>query len=193
MAAIERGSFDKSKLEGKTIVWVMGGPGSGRGTQCEKICLKHGDFVHLSSGELMKHEVMSGSNRGTKLYQLMSTGQPVPDAIVTDIIAEAMCKKASGNKGFLVDGYPGDEKQAATFIDAIGKPSIVICLEITDEVMEARLQARGNFDDQPEAVTKRIAQWNGTTKPVAEANNAFVINAERPANEIFADVQKALN
>merc|ERR1711997_1007250 len=65
---------DKAKLEGKTIVWVMGGPGSGRGTQCEKICLKFGDFVHLSSGELMKAEVMSGSSRGGKLYQLMSSG-----------------------------------------------------------------------------------------------------------------------
>ena len=46
----------------------------------------------------MKAEVMSGSSRGGKLYQLMSSGQPVPDAIVTDIIAEAMCKKAGGNK-----------------------------------------------------------------------------------------------
>lgn len=193
MATIERGSFDKSKLNGKTIVWVMGGPGSGRGTQCEKICLKHGDFVHLSSGELMKHEVMSGSSRGTKLYQLMSSGQPVPDEIVTDILAEAMCRKAGGNQGFLIDGYPGDEKQAATFVETIGKPTIVICLEVSDEVMEARLNARGNFDDQPDAVAKRIAQWNGTTKPVAAAHNGFVINAERPANEIFADVQKALN
>jgi len=193
MAAIERGSFDKSKLEGKTIVWVMGGPGSGRGTQCEKICLKHGDFVHLSSGDLMKHEIMSGSSRGSKLYQLMSSGQLVPDEVVTDILAEAMCRKASGNQGFLIDGYPGDAKQAATFVETIGKPTIVICLEVSDEVMEARLKARGNFDDQPEAVAKRIALWNGTTKPVAEAHNGFVINAERPANEIFADVQKALN
>ena len=76
----------------------IGGPGSGRGTQCEKICLKFGDFVHLSSGELMKAEVMSGSSRGGKLYQLMSSGQPVPDEIVTDILAEAMCRKAAGNK-----------------------------------------------------------------------------------------------
>ena len=96
-------------------------------------------------------------------------------------------------QGFLVDGYPSDAQQAATFIDVIGKPNIVICLEVTDEVMEARLKSRGNFDDQPEAVQKRIKSWNEVTKPVAEANNAFVINAERPANEIHADVEKALS
>lgn len=193
MAGIERSAVDKSKLAGKTIVWIMGGPGSGRGTQCEKICLKHADYVHLSSGDLMKNEVMSGSSRGGKLYALMSAGNPVPNEIVTDIIGEAMVKKADGSKGFLVDGYPSDAQQAATFIDVIGKPNIVICLEVTDEVMEARLKSRGNFDDQPEAVQKRIKSWNEVTKPVAEANNAFVINAERPANEIHADVEKALS
>ena len=96
-------------------------------------------------------------------------------------------------QGFLVDGYPSDAQQASTFIDVIGKPNIVICLEVTDEVMEARLKSRGNFDDQPEAVQKRIKSWNEVTKPVADANNAFVINAERPANEIHADVEKALS
>ena len=66
-------------------------------------------------------------------------------------------------------------------------------MEVTDEVMESRLKARGNFDDQPEAVVKRIASWNEQTKPVAAAHNGFIINAERPANDIFADVQKALS
>ena len=83
-----------------TYFFFLGGPGSGRGTQCEKICLKHSDFVHLSSGDLMKNEVMSGSSRGGKLYALMSAGNPVPDEIVTDIIGEAMVKKAGGVKVF---------------------------------------------------------------------------------------------
>ena len=72
----------------------LGGPGSGRGTQCEKLMLKHSDYVHLSSGDLMKAEVMSGSNRGAQLYKLMSSGEAVPNEIVNDIIAEAMVRKA---------------------------------------------------------------------------------------------------
>lgn len=193
MPGIERQAIDKSKLEGKLVVWIMGGPGSGRGTQCEKICLKHGDFVHLSSGDLMKNEVMSGSNRGAQLYKLMSGGEPVPNEVVNDIIAEAMVKKAAAAKGFLVDGYPSDEAQAASFVADICKPTIAICLEITDEVMISRLKSRGNFDDQEDSINKRLAQWNEKTKPVAASFNAFVINAERPALDIFADIEKALN
>lgn len=193
MPGIERQAIDKTKLEGKAIVWIMGGPGSGRGTQCEKICLKHGDFVHLSSGDLLKNEVMSGSNRGAQLYKIMSAGNPVPNEIVNDIIADAMVRKAAGTKGFLVDGYPSDEGQAASFVADIGKPTVAICLEISDEVMEARLISRGNFDDQLDSIKKRVAQWSEKTKPVAATYNAFVINAERPALEIFADIEKALN
>jgi len=193
MAAIERAAVDKSQLDGKTIVWVMGGPGSGRGTQCEKVCLKHGDFVHISSGDLMKAEVMSGSARGAKLYQLMSSGEAVPNEIVTDILAEAMIRKAGGSKGFLIDGYPGDEAQAMVFVEFIAKPSIVICLEVSDQVMLQRLKSRGNFDDQPDAIAKRVSKWNDKTKPIAAAYNAFVINAERTANEIFADIEKAIS
>jgi len=193
MAAIERAAVDKSQLNGKTIVWVMGGPGSGRGTQCEKVCLKHGDFVHISSGDLMKAEVMSGSARGAKLYQLMSSGEAVPNEIVTDILAEAMIRKAGGSKGFLIDGYPGDEAQATVFAEFIAKPSIVICLEVSDQVMLQRLKSRGNFDDQPDAIAKRVSKWNDKTKPIAAAYNAFVINAERTANEIFADIEKAIS
>ena len=127
MAGMQRETIDKSKIEGKKIVWIMGrlilelmidiictcynlpllhfhlyiysfagGPGSGRGTQCEKLVLKH-KFKHLSSGDLLRHEVMSGSQRGGNLYKLMSTGEPVPNGIVNDLIAEAMVKFADGN------------------------------------------------------------------------------------------------
>ena len=98
-----------------------------------------------------------------------------------------------GIQGFLVDGYPSDEAQAASFVADIGKPTVAICLEISDEVMVSRLTSRGNFDDQLSSINKRVEQWNEKTKPVAASFNAFVINAERPALDIFSDIEKALN
>ena len=96
-------------------------------------------------------------------------------------------------QGFLIDGYPSDEAQANEFVNDIGPPTAVICLEIPDEVAVGRLSSRGNFDDDASAIEKRLKVWNEKTKPVAEKHKAFVINADRSANEIVADVEKAIN
>ena len=70
---------------------------------------------------------------------------------------------------------------------------MVICLDISDEVAMKRLTSRGNFDDQQSSIEKRLKLWNENTKPVAEKFSAFVINADRTANEIVADVEKAIS
>jgi len=127
------------------------------------------------------------------LYRLMSNGETVPNGIVNDLIAESMVKSAEGNDGFLIDGYPIDEAQANEFVSDIGPPTAVICLEIPDEVAISRLASRGNFDDDKDAVSKRLSIWNGKTKIVAGKHKAFVINADRSANEIVSDIEKAIN
>merc|ERR1712198_289838 len=133
---VERKEFDKSKFEGKPIVWIMGGPGSGKGTQCERISLKFG-YTHLSSGDLLRSEVMSGSKRGQQLYMLMANGQNVPNEIVDDLLGEAMLAKAD-SKGFLIDGFPINASQAEQFEADIGTPTMVICFEASDEVLKGR-------------------------------------------------------
>merc|ERR1712105_165428 len=87
---------------GLPIVWVLGGPGCGKGTQCDKIVAQYG-FTHLSSGDLLREEVASGSERGKSLTAIMESGQLVPLSVVLDLLAEAMIKKLSGSKGFLID------------------------------------------------------------------------------------------
>jgi len=93
-------------------------------------------------------------------------------------------------QGYLIDGFPIHMGQAEIFVDQIGTPTRVIALEAADEVLTGRLLARGNFDDTPESVAKRITNYCTNTKPVIEKFNAMVINVERPADEIFAEVQK---
>jgi len=188
MAGVERKDFDKSKFEGKPIVWVMGGPGSGKGTQCEKIALKFG-FTHLSSGDLLRAEVMSGSKRGQQLYMTMANGNAVPSEIVTDLLGEAMVAKAD-SKGFLVDGFPINMEQASMFVNNLGTPTQSVAFEASDEVLTGRLLARGNFDDTEESIKKRLAYYDTNTRPVIENFNTKIINVEREANEIFAEVEK---
>ena len=69
-------SEDIAKIKNKKIILIVGGPGSGKGTQCEKIVAKYG-FTHLSSGDLLRAEVQSGSNRGKEISSIIRKGQLV--------------------------------------------------------------------------------------------------------------------
>ena len=112
MQALERKNIDKTPLTkaGLPVIWVLGGPGCGKGTQCDKIVAKYG-FTHLSSGDLLRDEVKSGSEMGKQLNAVMEKGDLVPLFVVLDLMAEAMIKKLDGSKGFLIDGYPREVAQ----------------------------------------------------------------------------------
>lgn len=92
----------------------------------------------------------------------------------------------------MIDGFPLDEAQAKAFVTDIGEPTCVMLFEASDLVLENRLKGRNNFDDTPDAIAKRIANYNEKTKPVAQQFKAKVINAEQPADTIFAEVQKIM-
>merc|ERR1711879_695069 len=89
--ALERKNIDKTPLTkaGLPVVWVLGGPGCGKGTQCDKIVAKYG-FTHLSSGDLLRDEVKSGSDRGKQLNAMMEKGDLVPLFVVLDLLSEAI-------------------------------------------------------------------------------------------------------
>merc|ERR1712156_408932 len=126
---------------GLPIYWVLGGPGSGKGTQCKKIA-KESDFTHLSSGALLRAEVASGSSRGKELAPMIANGQLVPLSTVLDLVKEAMLKNLSTSKGSLIDGYPRDIAQAEEFERSISPCKQIIFFELSDETMTARLLQR---------------------------------------------------
>merc|ERR1711936_65735 len=191
MAEVERKVIDTSSIKNIPIIWIMGGPGSGKGTQCDRICVKYG-YTHMSSGDLLRNEVMSGSPRGRQIYALMADGKPVPNANVNDLLAEAMVKKAS-SKGFLIDGFPMDSEQAEAFISDIGSPTAVILFEANDAILQERLKSRNNFDDTEEAIEKRIQLYSEKTKPLGDKFGAKIVQAERTSDEIFVDVQTIMD
>merc|ERR1712045_968965 len=166
---------------GLPIVWVLGGPGCGKGTQCDKIVAKYG-FTHLSSGDLLREEVASGSERGKSLTAIMESGQLVPLATVLDLLAEAMIKRLGGSKGFLIDGYPREVAQGEEFEKAIAPCKHILYFEVSDATMTQRLLKRAvTFHEHSEPVIKHYA------------SKCSVIPAERAIDEIFADVAGALD
>merc|ERR1719447_1553279 len=190
----------KPDLEGRPIFFICGGPGSGKGTQCERIVKKY-NFTHLSSGDLLREEVASGSPRGNELNALMQAGKLVPLETVLTLIRNQIVRKARTSKGFLIDGYPREIAQGIKFEDAVGPCKGVLYFEVSDEEMTKRLLNRGltsgRVDDNVETISKRLKTFHEATTPVTthyqKKGKLRAINAERPPEDIFYDVQVHLN
>lgn len=180
------------------VIFILGGPGSGKGTQCEKIVEKYG-FTHLSSGDLLRAEVESGSDLGKEINEIMERGDLVPMETVLRLIREAMVKTLETSKGFLIDGYPREVDQAVKFEEQVCPCTLVLYFELSDAVMTERLLKRGEtsgrVDDNAETIKKRLDTFNELSKPVVchYEQRCKTINAERSVDEIFADVCKELD
>merc|ERR1711970_1270906 len=119
------------------IVFIVGGPGSGKGTQCDRIVQKYG-YCHLSSGDLLREEVASGSERGNKLQEIMKKGELVPLETVLAMIKDKMMANSSAS-GFLIDGYPREVAQGEQFESTIAAATAVLYLDVANETMTQRL------------------------------------------------------
>nr|XP_023666877.1 adenylate kinase isoenzyme 1 [Paramormyrops kingsleyae] len=187
------------KLKGSKIIFVVGGPGSGKGTQCEKIVAQYG-YTHLSSGDLLRAEVSSGSERGKQLSAIMQRGELVPLDTVLDMIKEAMIAKVDVSKGFLIDGYPREVKQGEEFEKKIGAPSLLLYIDAKGETMVKRLMKRGETsgraDDNEETIKKRLDLYYKATEPVIAfyEGRGIVrkIDSEGTVDAVFSQVVKAI-
>lgn len=115
---------------GAPIIWVLGGPGCGKGTQCERIVAKY-KFSHFSTGDLLRAEVASGSEKGKELQDMMSKGVLVSNEIVLNILKAAM-EKVADTTGFLIDGYPREAAQGPEFEKIISPVDIILYFECSD-------------------------------------------------------------
>lgn len=85
------------------MIWILGGPGSGKGTQCAKIVEQFG-FSHFSTGDLLRAEVAAGTDKGKELAEIMKRGDLVPNDEVLYLLQKAMKEVGGQAKGFLIDG-----------------------------------------------------------------------------------------
>ncbi|XP_065002417.1 probable UMP-CMP kinase 2 isoform X2 [Musa acuminata AAA Group] len=94
------------------ITFVLGGPGSGKGTQCVKIAETF-RFAHLSAGDLLREEMSSNSENGTMIHDIIKDGKIVPSEITVNLLRKAI--HSSGNHKFLIDGFPRNEENRIAF------------------------------------------------------------------------------
>lgn len=104
--------------------WIKsaGGPGSGKGTQCDKLVKDFG-LQHLSLGDLLRDEVKQGSKIGRESSKLMAEGKLVPTSVSLELLKKAMCTSSSRDcQGYLIDGFPRAVDQATAFHKEVGFP-----------------------------------------------------------------------
>ncbi|KAK5672516.1 hypothetical protein QVD99_001276 [Batrachochytrium dendrobatidis] len=178
------------------IVFVLGGPGSGKGTQCVRIA-KEFNYTHLSAGDLLRNEVATGSSLGKQLDSMMKEGKIVPTDITLRLLTEAM-ETAPAAKGFLIDGFPRQLDQAEAFESKIARCRFVLYFECSESVLEQRLLERGKSsgraDDNMETIKKRFHTFVETSYPVIEffknAGRCFKISSEQSPDEVYDEVQQ---
>uniref|UniRef100_A0A8C9UGI5 Adenylate kinase 5 n=1 Tax=Serinus canaria TaxID=9135 RepID=A0A8C9UGI5_SERCA len=124
-------------LRKSNIIFVVGGLGSGKGSLCEQLAKKYG-FTHLSTSDLLQNELLSLSERSKLIKDIVECGEPVPGGIVLELLKEAMVSKLGDTKGFLIDGYPQELKDAEEFESKIGEPKLVLCLDCSAETMSSQ-------------------------------------------------------
>merc|ERR1711915_27394 len=180
-----------AELQGKKIVFIVGGPGSGKGTQCERIVAKYG-YCHLSSGDLLREEVASGSERGQQLNEIMKSGALVPLETVLAMIRDKMLANSTAS-GFLIDGYPREVAQGEQFESTIAPATAVLYLDVANETMVQRLINRGKTsgraDDNEETIRARLNTFESATAPVVAyyKNAGKLFEVEREVAESSPD------
>lgn len=187
-------------LKNKKIIFVVGGPGSGKGTQCERIVAQYG-YTHLSTGDLLREAVQSKSERGEQLNALMKEGKLVPIEVVLDLLKENMVKSADKSKGFLIDGYPREVPQAKKFEEMIAPCNLVLYVKASDQTMTKRLlhrgQTSGRVDDNEETIKKRLQTFHDQTVPVLDLyekqGKVAEVNSELGPDDVFKEVRAALD
>jgi adenylate kinase len=185
-------------------VILFGPPGSGKGTQSEKLIAKYG-LKHLSTGDLLRSQIAAQTPLGLEAKKLMDAGQLVPDAVVVGMISSALDDNPQA-KGFLFDGFPRTEAQAES-LDKLLKLkgteiAIVLALEVSEDELVKRLLNRGltsgRSDDTNEAVIKaRIQEYHNKTSVVADYyaqfNKVKHVKGEGSMDEIFALLSEQLD
>jgi adenylate kinase len=183
---------------------LFGPPGSGKGTQSEKLIAKYG-LKHLSTGDLLRNEISRQTSLGKEAQNFMDKGQLVPDEVVIGMISSALDNNPDA-KGFLFDGFPRTAAQAKALDELLklknAPISVMLALDVSEDELIKRLlkrgQTSGRSDDNNENVIRaRITEYHTKTAVVADYYKKFdkvvMVKGEGTVDEIFDSLSNEID
>jgi len=177
---------------------LVGPPGSGKGTQGERLAKRLG-IEHIAAGDLLREEVRADTPLGSKVRGYLERGELVPDELVIDLLMPRVLA-AARNGGYLLDGFPrsvGQAREARRLADEEGfSADTVIYLDAPrDELVNrilARAKVEGRSDDTPEVIRHRLGVFDEATAPLIDYYRGRgllrVVDASRTADEVTAAI-----
>jgi adenylate kinase len=183
---------------------LFGPPGSGKGTQSEKLIVKYG-LKHLSTGDLLRSEISRRTALGMEAKSFMDKGQLVPDEVVIGMISSALDENLDAS-GFLFDGFPRTSAQAKALDNLLelkaSSIAVMLALDVSEEELVSRLVKRGETsgrsdDTNDQVIRARINEYHNKTAAVADYYHGFdkvvMIKGEGSVEEIFTSLCKEID
>ncbi|NMF82262.1 adenylate kinase [Nodosilinea sp. P-1105] len=153
-----------------TRLIFMGPPGAGKGTQAKMLSEDMG-VPHISTGDILRAAVAEGTSLGQKAEVYMNAGELVPDELMLGLIRERL-DQPDAQQGWILDGFPRTVPQAEflnQLLDDIKQPfDFAVNLDVTDEVIIARLLKRGRQDDDESVIRHRLDVYRQQTEPLID-------------------------
>ena len=181
---------------------LSGAPGSGKSTQSAFIAQKYG-IQHLSTGDVLRAEIATGSELGKQIDALISKGNLVPDDMMYGVIENYIANLPADCKGTIFDGYPRTVSQAESLTSLLKKynmEAIMIDLLVDEQLLIQRLIERGKVsgraDDNLNTIRHRIAVYHQQTEPIAHYylhhGNYFAVNGNHTMADVFLQIMRII-
>lgn len=180
-------------MSSKGVIFVLGGPGCGKGTQATAIAKEYG-IGYAAAGDILRAEAKDpNSPNGKKIAEIINGGHLVPPALICETIKKTI--ESSEYQYFLMDGFPRSLEQDEEFCKIMPPCTAVALLDAPDEVLIQRCTKRGltsgRADDKAECIPERIKVYRSQTGPVLEKyrkeGKLFVVNSNQPIEAVRAE------